>query len=153
MKYLSRTVAAFALAGFATPAMAQLTPFEDYSVSDTVSSVTTVKVDPNMMDTYLEGIRQTWIKSAEISMKLGHIESYDVYISELPESGQFNLMLVTTFANSADLEPNRARYEAFMREWGEANEKANREISSTVYPNIREITGEYRVRNLTFKPE
>lgn len=153
MKTLTTTFAAFALAGLATPAMAQLTPYEDYTVSEQISTITTVKVDANMMDYYLEGIRQTWVAQNEIAVKLGYMESYDIYVSELPESGQFNLLLVANFANSAALEPNKARYDAFMREWGEANQAASRETSSTVYPNIREITGEYRVRKLTMKPE
>lgn len=153
MKTLIMTFAAFALAGPATPAMAQLTPYEDYTVSDQISTITTVKVDANMMDYYLEGIRQTWVAQNEIAVNLGYMDSYDIYVSELPESGQFNLLLVANFANSAALEPNKARYDAFMREWGEANQAASRETSSTVYPNIREITGEYRVRKLTIKPE
>jgi hypothetical protein len=54
---------------------------------------------------------------------------------------------------AADLAPNRARYQAFMREWGTANEDASEEISTTVYPNIRNITGDYLMRELTMSPE
>ncbi|MBC2776507.1 hypothetical protein [Parasphingopyxis marina] len=62
-------------------------------------------------------------------------------------------MLVTTFANTADLAPNQARYQAFMREWGAANEAAGEEIATTVYPNIRNITGDYLMREPTINPE
>ena len=152
MKISARLLAAIALASLPAAAMAQLTPFEDYTVSDTVSNVATVRVNSNMIDHYLEGIRDTWVASNEVSLRLGYIQSYAIYVSELPDSGDFNLLLVTRFANTADLAPNRERYEAFMREWGAANQAASEEISTTVYPNIREITGEYLLRELTMTP-
>jgi hypothetical protein len=40
-----------------------------------------------------------------------------------------------------------------MRDWGTANEDASEEISTTVYPNIRNITGDYLMRELTMSPE
>ena len=153
MQSFVKFVAALALVGGATPAIAQVEPYQDYTLSEGVSRVTTVKVKANMMDYYLEGLRKTWVPSAEASKKLGHIESYAIYISELPDSGDFNLMLAVRFANSSMLAPDKGRYDAFMREWGEANEDANAEITSNVYPDIREITGEYLVRELTLKPE
>ena len=51
-----------ALAAFATPALAQLNVYEDYTVSDSVWSISTIKVDSNMGDYYLEGIKSTWVR-------------------------------------------------------------------------------------------
>jgi hypothetical protein len=136
--------------GLAQPAFAQLKPYVDYDVSTSISSVSTVRVHANMIDYYLEGIRGTWVASNEEAKKLGQIESYSVYVSELPLSGDFNVVLVTRVKNAADLEPNRERYDAFMKAWGDANEKKTQETVKT-YPNIREITGEYRLREVTFK--
>ena len=133
--------------------MAQLEPYTDYNVSDAVSSVTTVKVDANMMDNYLEGLRDTWVASNEVALKLGQIESYAIYASDLPASGDFNLLLVVRFADTEDLAPNKARYDAFMKAWGDANQKQSRQISATVYPNIRKITGEYLLRELKLPPK
>lgn len=133
--------------------MARLTPYEDYTLSDTVSLVSAIRVKPNMMDHYLEGIRDTWVASNEVAKRLGHIQDYEIYISDLPNSGDFNLLLVTIFANTNDLAPNQERYQTFMREWGAANEEQSEELSSTVYPDIREITGDYQMRRLTIKLE
>ena len=58
--YLLTVASAFA---FSAPAMAQLEPYRDYTLSDSVSSVTTVRVAANMIDNYLEGIRGTWVAS------------------------------------------------------------------------------------------
>lgn len=137
---------------FATPAYAQVEIYRDYNVSDQISNVTTIKVAPNMLDQYLEGIRGTWVASNEVAKRLGHLASYHIYVSDLPNSGDFNVLLVVNFANTADLAPNRARYEAFMRDWGQQRQEASRRTSTTVYPNIREITGEYLVREVTFLP-
>lgn len=141
----------FALA-LATPAAAQLKPYTDYTVSDTVTMVTTVKVKENMIEDYLQGIRDTWAASNDVAKRLGHMQDYRVYVSDLPQSGDFNVVLVTDFANTSDLAPNRARYDAFMKAWGTANEAATRSTTTTVYPNIRTITGEYMLRRVTFLP-
>lgn len=149
MKHLLAFACALAVA---TPAAAQLEPYKDYEVSDAVMNVATVKVKENMIEDYLQGIRQTWVNSNEIARKMGHLASYDVYVSDLPSSGEFNVLLVARFANTSDLAPNKARYEAFMKAWGKENEAANRATSTTVYPNIREITGEYLMRQVKFLP-
>lgn len=134
------------------PASAQLKPYQDYTVSDSVSNVSTIKVKENMVEDYLQGIRNTWVASNAVAKRLGHMSDYKVYVSDLPNSGEFNVILVATFANTNDLAPNKARYEAFMRGWGTANEAATRSTTTTVYPNLREITGEYLMREVTFLP-
>ena len=132
------------------PALAQLKPYADYDTGQSISQVTTVKVDANMIDYYLEGIRATWAASNEEAKKLGQIADYAVYVSELPNSGDFNVVLVVRVNSAADLEPSKERYDAFMKAWGEANEKLVEEKVKS-YPDIRQITGEYRLREVTFK--
>ena len=146
-------ILAFGLAvSLSAPVSAQLKPYQDYTVSDSVLNVTTVKVKENMVEDYLQGIRGSWVSSSEAEKRLGHIKDYKVYVSDLANSGEFNVMLVTTFANTSDLAPNKARYEAFMRAWGTQNEAQNRTTTTTVYPNLRHITGEYLMREVTFMP-
>jgi hypothetical protein len=150
MKSTLYSVAAAGALCLAAPSFAQLKPYQDYTVSDSVSNVTTVKVAANMIDDYLEGIRGTWVASSEVAKQLGQMKSYNVYVSDLPNSGEFNVMLVATFANTTDLAPNKARYDEFMKRWGTANEASVRKTSTTVYPNLREITGEYLLREVKF---
>ena len=147
-----RLAVAAAALSFSLPAYAQLEQYRDYTVSDSVSSVTTVRVNANMIENYLEGIRSTWVASNEAAKRLGHLQDYHVYVSDLPSSGDFNVLLVVNFANTSDLAPNRARYEAFMAAWGTRNQEATRTTTRTVYPNLREITGEYLLREVTFLP-
>jgi hypothetical protein len=37
-----------------------------------------------------------------------------------------------------------------MKSWGKANQDNSREITKT-YPNVRTLTGEYRLREIMFK--
>jgi hypothetical protein len=131
------------------PAVAQLEAYEDYNISEATSIVTAVKVKANMLDYYLEGLKETWVASNEVAKSLGQIEGYNVYTSALPESGDFNLLLVVHFKNTGDIGPSKARYEAFMQAWGEARQEQSRETAST-YPDVREITGDYMMNEITF---
>lgn len=144
------TIVALALLPL-TAAVADLEPYKDYEISEAVWNVTTVRVDSNMGDAYLEGIRNTWMKGNEIAKKLGQIEDYHIYRSDLPNSGDFNLLLVIKFSSGADLEPNKARYDAFMKEWGKKNADAATEYAQQNYPAMRTITGEYQMREITLK--
>lgn len=144
-------LASLSLLVFSTAALADLTPWKDYDVSDAVWSVSTIRVDPNMDDAYLEGIKKTWVAGNEVSKKLGQIEDYWIFRSDLPQSGDFNLMLVVKFASTADLAPSKARYDAFMKEWGEKMAKESTEYSQKNYPAMRTITGQYNFREITLK--
>ena len=130
---------------------ADLTPFTDYDVSDAVWSITTVKVDPNMDDAYLEGIERTWAASNKVAQDLGQIESYSIFRSMVPQSGDFNLLLVVKFADTEDLAPSKERYDAFMKVWGEQRNREVTEYAQQNYPAMREITGAYLMREVTLK--
>lgn len=142
---------ALALSLCSGPALADLEIYKDYDVSDAVWSVTTIKVKPNLIDAYLEGIKKTWVSQNVVAKSLGQMEDYKIYVSELPESGDFNLLLVIKFKNDDMLGPNKARYDAFMAKFGAAQVKATNEQAVRDYPAMREITGEYRVREITLK--
>ena len=130
-------------------ALADLEPWKDYTLSDSVWWVTTIKVHSNMDDAYLEGLKKTWVDSNEIAKKLGQIEEYHIYRSDFGESGNFNLLLVVKLKNSAMLAPSKARYEAFMKEWGEERNKKSTATAQHDYPSMRDITGEYSMREIT----
>ncbi|MEM1020962.1 MAG: hypothetical protein AAGJ09_10815 [Pseudomonadota bacterium] len=132
-------------------ASAQLEYYEDYEVSDAVWNVTTVKVDANMGDYYLEGLKQTWVAANEVSKKLGHIDDYMILGSDLPQSGDFNMLLIVKFAETEDLAPNKKRYEEFMKAWGDAAVDDSRKTSMELYPKVRTITGEYLMREVLMK--
>ena len=131
-------------------AFAQLEPYKDFDISKELWNITFIQVDPNMGNDYLEGLRDTWVASNRVAKELGQIEDFAIYRSQLPQSGEVNLFLVVKFADSSQLEPNKAEYDKFMTAWGAANEDKTREIVKN-YPAMREITGEYLVRKIDVK--
>jgi hypothetical protein len=142
---------ALTLAFGSSAAFADLEIYKDYTLSDAVWSVTTVRVKSNMTDAYLEGIKKTWVASNDVAKALGQMEDYHIYVSELPASGEFNLLLVAKFKNNEALAPNKARYDAFMAKWGAERNKETNEIAQKNYPAMRDITGEYLFREVTLK--
>jgi hypothetical protein len=147
---ISQLFTGFVLVCFAGIASADLEPWTDYEVSEGVSNVTTIKVDSNMIDKYLEGLRDTWVPANEVAMELGQIKDYGIYVSQLPNGGDFNVLLVVRFESSADMQPDKAEYDAFMKAWGKENQEKSDKIVVT-YPDIRTITGEYLFREVTMK--
>jgi hypothetical protein len=148
IKNLLASVVLFALAG---SAWADLEPWDDYDISESVWSVTTVKVDSNMIDAYLEGLKKTWVPGNKISQDLGQIEEWSIYSSTLPASGDFNLMLVVKFSKTEDLAPNKAAYKKYMAKFTKKLDEETTEYSQKNYPEMREITGEYLMREITIK--
>jgi len=130
---------------------ADLEPYKDYDTSDAVWSITTIRVHPNMDDAYLEGLKKTWVSGSEVAKKLGQIEDYHIYRSDLPQSGDFNLVLVVKMKDSSFLAPNKARYDAFMKAFGEQQTKETTEYAQKNYPAMRDITGQYLLREITIK--
>ncbi len=150
MKTLKISVGIFFIA-LVTTAAADLTPWEDYETSEYVWQVTTVRVHANMDDAYLEGLRDTWVAGNKVSKKLGQIEDWKIMRSDMPQSGEFNLLLMVKFANTEMLAPSRERYNAFMKEWGEERNQQTTEFAQKNYPGMRDLTGTYLMRDITLK--
>ena len=79
----------------------QLVPYKDFTTSDEVTIIGTIKVNSNMMTYYLEGLSKTWLTAVKFQKEQGYITDYKVYVSDLPNSGDFNLVTSVTFANDA----------------------------------------------------
>ena len=103
------------LAGITNFAVADLEPWIDYELSEGVTNVTTVKVDSNMIDKYLAGLKQTWAPANDVAKELGQIEGYWIHVSQLPNGGDFNVVLGVEFKDSAALQPDKEQYDAFMK--------------------------------------
>lgn len=146
-------VCSFLLLGVlaAAPAEAQLKVWEDYEISDAAWSVTMVKLDPGTQGIYLEGLKSTWVAANEVAKSLGHVEDYAIYTNQAVAHGAFDLMLVIKFPSTEALAPNRERYDEFMEAWGNENVDASNETVLELYNKIREIQGEYLIREITLK--
>ncbi len=138
------------LFSYSAVAKDRLEVYEDYELGTEIMAMTTVKIDPNMGDVYLAGLRESWVKAVKIQKELGFIKDWKIYGSDLSVSGDFNMLLIVTFESAADLEPSKKKYAAFMKKWSEKDEKKSNEISAK-YPEVRTLTGEYRLREIIMK--
>ena len=136
---------------FASPASAQLQPWEDYEASDSVWIVTHVDLDPGAFGIYLEGLKSTWIAANDVAMELGQIKDYAIYANQFGSSGDFDLVLVVELAGTEDIAPNRERYEKFLEAYGQANIDKGNETVLELYNKIRRIQGNYLLRKITVK--
>lgn len=136
---------------FSGPVSAQMEIYKDYELADSVWQFDTIKVAPGMGEDYLEGLKETWVEANAIAKKLGHIEDYFILASALPESGDFNLVLVVKYKDMAALAPDKAKYQAFMKEWTDKQDENSREKVMKDYPRMREITGQYLMNQVMMK--
>ena len=144
-------IVAAALGLVSGPLLADLEIYKDYDVGEGFWSVQTIKVKSNMIDAYLEGLKKTWMSGCDVSKSLGQIEGCKIFVSDLPDSGDFNVMLVTIFKNDEMAAPDKARYDAWVAKFGAAQVKSTTEQAQRDYPAMREITGDYRLREITLK--
>jgi hypothetical protein len=143
-------LAAVAVFGF-TGAVHATEIYKDYVPSKAVWNVTMVKVNPNRIDDYLGGLKQTWVSGCEISKKQGVLEDCSIFISETAGGGPFNVMLVQKFASSAAMDPDEARYNAFMTEMRKGLEKAKQDDLVKSYEDFRTFWGEMNFRRVEWK--
>jgi hypothetical protein len=125
--------------------------FKDFVPSKEVYNVVFIKVDPNRMDDYLQGLQQTWWNGCEISKKMGQLEECAIYASTTASSGDFNMMLVQKFASGADLDPDEGDYNKFMTEMRKQLAEAQQDKIVEGYNEIRTFAGEQNFRKITFK--
>jgi hypothetical protein len=147
---LSAAFAATVLA-FSLPASAELEPFKDYVPSTEVWNVTFVKVNPNRLDDYLEGLKQTWLGACDVQKKAGVVLECSVFVSETIANRDFNVMLVIKAPNAGVGDPNEKRYQQIDAELKAklAQDKQKKIVSG--YDDMRSFFGEQSFRRLTFK--
>ena len=125
--------------------------YTDYTPSKEVWNVTMVKVNPNRIDDYLEGLKQTWQSGCDISKKQGTVLDCFAYISETAANRDFNMMLVMKFPNAASLDPNAEQFKAFQTAMRAqlAEDKQDKLVEG--YEELRTFFGEQNFRRIEFK--
>ena len=66
-----------------------------------------VSLDRPADDAYLAALKSAWAEGNDVAIELGHIEEYAIFRSDLPQGGDFNLILMVKYKNTADLAPNK----------------------------------------------
>jgi hypothetical protein len=151
LKSAGLACAAAAMA-FATPAAAEIKVYEDYTPSDEVVEMTTVKVDEGQFETYLEGLMTTWVAANEVAKELGHIKNYAIWGVPYGDN-DVNLILTITYPSTAHTGPSKERYDEFMAKWGEERIESGNQKVLELYNKIRKIRGVYMLRQIKVKTD
>jgi len=145
------TIAAAAAAMTLTTSAMAFEAYTDYTPSKEVWNVTMVKVNPNRIDDYLEGIKQTWVPGCEIGKKHGVVVDCFVYLSETAANRDFNMMLVMKLPSGAVSDPDAALFKQIQAETRAQLEKAKQDQIVAGYEELRSFWGEMNFRRIEFK--
>ncbi|HXV40212.1 MAG TPA: hypothetical protein VD701_04530 [Steroidobacteraceae bacterium] len=143
------TVAAAALLAGASAQAFEV--YTDYTPTKEVWNVTMVKVSPNRIDDYLEGLKQTWHSGCEIGKKMGTVLDCGIYVSETTATRDFNMMLVMKFPSGASSDPNEAQFKQFQAEMRKQLEEQKQDALVQGYEEFRSFFGEQNFRRIDFK--
>lgn len=149
MRRMTSAAVAAALA-FATSAQA-FEVYTDYTPTKEVWNVTMVRVNPNRIDDYLEGLKQTWWGGCEIGKKLGTVLECGAYLSETTANRDFNLMLVFKLPSAATTDPDPELFKKFQAEMRARLEQAKQDKLVEGYDEMRTFWGEMNFRRIDFK--
>ena len=149
---MRKTVTTAALAVLATGSAAQaFEVYTDYTFSKEVWNVTMVKVNPNRIDDYLEGLKQTWQSGCDIGKKMGTVLDCFIYVSDTAANRDFNTMLVMKFPSGASGDPNEAQFKQFQAEMRKQLEEQKQDALVQGYEEFRSFFGEQNFRRIEFK--
>jgi hypothetical protein len=149
MKKLTIAAAAAALT-LASSAQA-FEVYTDYTPSKEVWDVTMVKVNPNRIDDYLEGLKQTWWNGCEIGKKHKVVLDCHIYLSETAANRDFNMLLVMKLPSGAVSDPDAALFKQIQAETRAqlAQDKQDKLVAG--YEELRSFWGEMAFRQIDFK--
>jgi len=143
------TVAAVALLAGTTAQAFDV--YTDYTFSKEVWNVTMVKVNPNRIDDYLEGLKQTWQSGCDIGKKMGTVLDCAIYVSDTSANRDFNTILVMKFPSGASSDPNEAQFKEFQAEMRKQLEEQKQDSLVQGYEEFRTFFNEQNFRKIEFK--
>lgn len=143
---------AAAVAALAAGSAAQaFEAYTDYTISKEVWNVTMVKVTPNRIDDYLEGLKQTWQTGCDIGKKMGTVLDCAIYVSDTTATRDFNTILVMKLPSGASSDPNEAQFKQLQAEMRKKLEQAKQDELVQGYEEFRSFYGEQNFRKIDFK--
>ncbi|KWV92708.1 hypothetical protein [Erythrobacter sp. YT30] len=135
-KMLAAAVVAVTLP-MAAPAAAQMEIYENWEPAEEVTELTFVKVDQGQEETYVEGLKSTWVAANKIQQEQGVISSFGIYM--VPYKEEYNMVLRVSFPSGEMLQPNKERYMNFLEAFGKANIDQGNKTVLELYNKIRKI--------------
>jgi hypothetical protein len=126
MKRVSSAVLTAAALLSSTSAFSE--PYVDYTPQKGYWQINAIEVDPNHIDDYLTGLRQSQVTAFEVLKRRGLIDDYKFMVRNGYVKGSPNVLIMTHSPTAATLDADKARdqaldkeiYAAFSKEAGKA---------------------------------
>jgi hypothetical protein len=117
MTITTRILPAFALASTLVLAgTAHAKEYVDYGYGKGIWEITQVEVDPNHVDDYLTGLKQSEVPGFDIMKKHGIIDDYGFSVRNGYSKGMPNVVIAVHFVNAEGLMPDPARDQMLEKE-------------------------------------
>ncbi|NGY06615.1 hypothetical protein [Solimonas terrae] len=130
--------------------VAQAEMYKDYSPGKGVWVIQTIEVDPNHVDDYLVGIKQSLVAGFDIQKKHGLIDDYKIFARDGATAGTPNVMSMVHFVNEAALAPDQKRDQAIEKEEFAAFSKEAGEAAVKQYETYRKLIDNARWTEIDF---
>ncbi|MBF90119.1 MAG: hypothetical protein CMG75_10810 [Candidatus Marinimicrobia bacterium] len=126
---------------------------ETWEVSESVYAVSTIDLEPNVDQQYINQLKLTWYNNMEVFKSEGLIEDFHIYKSINQYDGDFDLLLVVKYKNLAIFDSNSKN----NKRWKKAEDKARKIISeeevqniTSNFPKLRTILDQKFMREINF---
>jgi hypothetical protein len=91
-------------------------PYVDYSFGKGLWEINQIEVDPNHVDDYLTGLKQSEVPGFEIMKKHGIIDDYSFSVKNGYTKGMPNVVIAVHYVSADGLMPNQARDQMIEKE-------------------------------------
>ena len=114
---MKRLIAAlFAVSASFVTTCVQAEPYVDYTPQKGYWDINAIEVDPNHVDDYLTGLRQSQVSGFEVLKRRGLIDDYKFMVRNGYVKGAPNVLIMTHTPSSALQDPDQARDQAVQKE-------------------------------------
>jgi len=90
--------------------------YVDYGYGKGVWTISQVEIDPNHVDDYLTGLKQSEVPAFDIMKKHGIIDDYSFSVKNGYTKGMPNVVIAVHYVSAEGLMPNAARDQALEKE-------------------------------------
>jgi hypothetical protein len=113
-KFAVAALGAAAICIASSPALSE--PYVEYTPQNGYWDINAIEVDPNHIDDYLVGLRQSQVSAFEVLKARGLIDSYKFMVRNGYVKGSPNVLIMTHSRSIGTLEADKARDQAVTKE-------------------------------------
>jgi hypothetical protein len=135
MNRITSALLAAGLLAISVPALSE--PYVDYTPQKGYWQINAIEVDPNHVDDYLTGLRQSQVSGFEVLKRRGMIDDYKFMVRNGYVKGSPNVIIMTHSPTSANLDADKARDKAIEKEMYAAFSKKQGETAVAGYEKYR----------------